>query len=407
MGATVRDLALCAMPRDGPSARDAGRSERFRRVKPFAELLDRLLYTPQRNAKVALLVDYFRNVPDPDRGWGLAALTGALSFAHAKPALIRELVSTRTDPVLFGWSYDFVGDLAETAALMWPEPADARPWPMLDEVVAALATTRKAELPRLVAGWLDTLDATGRWALLKLVTGGLRVGASARLAKLALAEYGRQEPAEIEEVWHGLAPPYGSPVRLAGRQRPAPRGGRGAGVPAPDAGASGRGRGRGQGGGRPRQLPRRVEMGRHPGPDRGHQRRRAALLAQRRRHLEHLPRPGRGGGVPGRPRRRAAGQARGRGRLVQRAAAAPEPQGGDGADARGLPGLRASLRHPVRRPRTTCAPCRSPQRRAAAGGVLRPRAAAAHGRLAAGARSPASTISSACAAACAARRSRG
>ena len=177
-------------------------------MKPFADLLDRLLYTPQRNAKVALLVDYFRSVPDPDRGWGLAALTGALSFAHAKAGLIRELVATRTDPVLFGWSYDFVGDLAETAALMWPEPEGARPWPQLDEVVAALATTRKAELPALVAGWLDTLDATGRWALLKLVTGGLRVGASARLTKLALAAYGRQEPAEIEELWHGLAPPY-------------------------------------------------------------------------------------------------------------------------------------------------------------------------------------------------------
>ena len=45
-------------------------------MKPFAELLDRLLYTPQRNAKITLLVDYFRAVPDPDRGWGLAALTG-------------------------------------------------------------------------------------------------------------------------------------------------------------------------------------------------------------------------------------------------------------------------------------------------------------------------------------------
>ncbi len=180
----------------------------MRRVKPFAELLDRLLYTPQRNAKVALLVDYFRRVPDPDRGWGLSALTGNLSFAHAKPALIRELVASRTDPILLGWSYDFVGDLAETAALLWPEPEPGRPWPLLDEVVAALATTRKADLPALVADWLDTLDATGRWALLKLVTGGLRVGASARLAKLALAEYGRQAPAEIEEVWHGLTPPY-------------------------------------------------------------------------------------------------------------------------------------------------------------------------------------------------------
>jgi DNA ligase-1 len=191
-------------------------------VKPFAELLDRLLYTPQRNAKVALLVDYFRRVPDPDRGWGLAALTGGLSFAHAKPALVRELVATRTDPVLFGWSYDFVGDLAETAALMWPEPEGARAWPHLGEVVAALETTRKADLPGLVAGWLDALDATGRWALLKLVTGGLRVGASARLAKLALAEYGGQPPAEIEEVWHGQAPPYAALFAWLDGRRPRP-----------------------------------------------------------------------------------------------------------------------------------------------------------------------------------------
>ncbi|MFL5336875.1 MAG: cisplatin damage response ATP-dependent DNA ligase [Geminicoccaceae bacterium] len=177
-------------------------------MKPFAELLDRLLYTPQRNAKITLLVDYFRAVPDPDRGWGLAALTGGLSFAQAKPALIRDLVVGRTDPVLFAWSYDFVGDLAETAALMWPEPEAGQPWPVLAEVVAGLEATGKSELPRLVGSWLDTLDATGRWALLKLVTGGLRVGASARLAKLALAEYGQVAPAEIEELWHGLSPPY-------------------------------------------------------------------------------------------------------------------------------------------------------------------------------------------------------
>jgi DNA ligase-1 len=178
-------------------------------LKPFAELLDRLLYTPQRNAKLALLLDYFRTVPDPDRGWGLAALTGSLSFAHAKPALVRDLVADRTDPVLFAWSHDFVGDLAETAALLWPEPASEGEWPSLGEIVATLGEARKAELPGIVAGWLDTLDATGRWALLKLVTGSLRVGASARLAKLALAEYGREDPAVIEEVWHALEPPYG------------------------------------------------------------------------------------------------------------------------------------------------------------------------------------------------------
>jgi len=86
----------------------------------FAELLDRLAYEPGRNNKLRLIVGYFREVEDPDRGYALAALTGALSFKHAKPGLIRDLIAERTDPVLFGLSYDYVGDLSETVALMWP-----------------------------------------------------------------------------------------------------------------------------------------------------------------------------------------------------------------------------------------------------------------------------------------------
>ena len=89
-------------------------------MKAFAELLDRLSFTPGRNGKLRLLGDYFRSQPDPARGWALAALTGALDFKAAKPAQVRALVSTRVDPVLFGWSYDYVGDLAETVALIWP-----------------------------------------------------------------------------------------------------------------------------------------------------------------------------------------------------------------------------------------------------------------------------------------------
>jgi len=87
----------------------------------FAELLDRLAYEPGRNNKLRLITAYFRDTPDPDRGYALAALTGALSFKHAKPGLIRDLIMDRTDPVLFGLSYDYVGDLSETVALMWPK----------------------------------------------------------------------------------------------------------------------------------------------------------------------------------------------------------------------------------------------------------------------------------------------
>jgi DNA ligase-1 len=245
----------------------------------FAELLDRLSYEPGRNSKLRLIVGYFREVEDPDRGYALAALTGALSFKHAKPGLIRDLIAARTDPVLFALSYDYVGDLSETVALMWPkamvgreapllghpppQPSPTRgegaaqapeqssrkrstaaaatdlsvpsplvgedqgggrhahndhngqhhrhnnpPPPTLTEVVTTLRTLGKTELPKQLTRWLDELDETGRWALLKLVTGAMRIGISARLAKTAAAELGGKDPHDIELMWPGLAPPY-------------------------------------------------------------------------------------------------------------------------------------------------------------------------------------------------------
>jgi DNA ligase-1 len=180
-------------------------------VIAFADLLERLVFSPGRLAKIALLRRYFATQPDPDRGIALAAITGELSFATAKAGLIRELIADRTDPELFAWSYDYVGDLAETVSLMWPaSPTNAAP-PSLPEVVRALAETPKAALPELVARWLDASTPSARLALLKLITGSLRVGASGRLAKIALAEIagGSIAPDDIEEVWHGLEPPYG------------------------------------------------------------------------------------------------------------------------------------------------------------------------------------------------------
>ncbi len=176
----------------------------------FADLLERLVLTPGRLAKIALLRRYFEAESDPDRGFALAALTGELAFQAAKPMLIRNLAEARTDPVLFAWSYDYVGDLADTVALMWPSRPTNQPPPRMTEVIQTLISTPKIDLPGIVAGWLDASDPSGRYALLKLITGSLRVGASARLAKVALAELagGRIAADEIEEVWHGLTPPY-------------------------------------------------------------------------------------------------------------------------------------------------------------------------------------------------------
>jgi DNA ligase-1 len=181
----------------------------------FAELLDRLAYEPGRNNKLRLMTEYFRSTPDPERGWALAALTGALSFQHAKPGMIRALIAERADPLLFELSWDYVGDLSETVALMWPK-ASPTPDPSpqgggelkLSNVIAGLATLGKSQLPGQLARWLDHLDETGRWALLKLVTGGLRVGVSARLAKTAAAALGNKDAQEVELIWPGLQPPY-------------------------------------------------------------------------------------------------------------------------------------------------------------------------------------------------------
>ncbi|WP_395666591.1 cisplatin damage response ATP-dependent DNA ligase [Methylocella sp.] len=178
-------------------------------MKEFARLLDRLSFEPSRLGKLRLMSDYFRRTPDPERGFALAALAGALSFAQAKPGLVRGLIMARVDPVLFALSHDYVGDLSETVALLWPAPADAGGAPpALSEVVRELREGGRLDLARKLARWLDGLDETGRWALLKLITGALRVGVSARLAKTAVAELGGRAPNEIEEVWHGLEPPY-------------------------------------------------------------------------------------------------------------------------------------------------------------------------------------------------------
>ncbi len=188
-------------------------------MKPFATLLDRLVLTPSRNGKLTLLVDYFRTTPDPDRGYGLAALAGALDLKSVKPAMLRELVLERMDPILFQYSYDYVGDLAETISLVWDgaakEGVDAQAEPRLSDVVKRMNALGRTEVRGAVRDLLDHLDTSGRFAFLKLATGSLRIGVSARLAKQALADMSgpgenKKDITEIETLWHGLTPPYES-----------------------------------------------------------------------------------------------------------------------------------------------------------------------------------------------------
>lgn len=195
-------------------------------MKPFAELLDRLVLTPSRNRKLQLLVDYFARTPDPDRGLALAALIGDLDFPGVKPALLRALITERMDPVLFGYSYDYIGDLAETISLVWPTgDAGLGEDRRLSQVVASLQATSRSDAAGVLVELLDHAASSERFAILKLVTGTLRIGVSARLAKQALADFGAKPVNEIEELWHGLEVPYADLFAwLEGREpKPVPR----------------------------------------------------------------------------------------------------------------------------------------------------------------------------------------
>ena len=182
-------------------------------MRAFSQLLDDLVYTRSRNTKLKLIGDYLKETPDPDRGYGLAALTGTLDIPAVKGAAVRAIAEERVDPVLLYMSRDYVGDMAETVALLWPKPLEEPPEVddatiSITEAIERLRSATRLDAPRTLADMLDHLDASGRFALLKLATGALRVGINARLAKQALADAFGLEVEGVEEVWHGLKPPF-------------------------------------------------------------------------------------------------------------------------------------------------------------------------------------------------------
>lgn len=178
-------------------------------MQAFAQLVDSLTYTRSRLAKIRLIADYIKMTPDPDRGWAIAALTGDLSLPAIKSSAVRRMIEARVDPVLFRLSRDYVGDTAETIGLLWPGDSPAcDEGPKLSAVIDLLAATKRSDGPDALSRLLDITPSNQRYALIKLATGALRVGISGRLTRTALAEALTLNADDLEEMWHGLKPPY-------------------------------------------------------------------------------------------------------------------------------------------------------------------------------------------------------
>ncbi len=177
-------------------------------METFSNLLEQLYYTAGTKAKAQLIADYIANTPDPDRGWAIAAMAGTLRFDFFKRNTVKKLITEHTDPALFAMSYDYVGEVSETVAHLWPhsEPTDSLP--SLTEVVETFASVSKQKVSDTLAHYLTIMTPAQRWALLKLGTRGLRIGVSARSIKQILADYGNKDIKDIETLWHAVTPPY-------------------------------------------------------------------------------------------------------------------------------------------------------------------------------------------------------
>lgn len=178
-------------------------------IADFARLLDRLIITRSRNEKLALIASYLQDADPEDRGWALAALGGSLELPQLTSSVVRKMAAERVDEELLRLSREFVGDTAETVALIWPVREGAAEAALtLRGVVKALKEARRADAPALLARWLDQSTVEERFALLKLALGNFRIGISERLAKTAFAEAFSVSLADVEEYWHASPAPH-------------------------------------------------------------------------------------------------------------------------------------------------------------------------------------------------------
>lgn len=163
-------------------------------MKAFAQLFLSLDETNKTNEKVRVLHDYLLSVPDTDKMHMLALFTGRKPKRQINSTQLRNwaMEITLIPDWLFEESYHVVGDLAETIALLLPEPINAlssgknlSEW--IAEIKSLGALDEEQRKRWLVESW-SVLDTQERFVFNKLLTGSFRVGVSQTLVIKALSQ---------------------------------------------------------------------------------------------------------------------------------------------------------------------------------------------------------------------------
>lgn len=168
-------------------------------MRRFAALFQRLDQSTATGDKLAALVEYLSHAPPEDAAWAIWLLVGGkIGGAKARIASgneLRQWVSeeTETPSWLVDASYHEVGDLAETLALLMPEPLEPpTEFGLGSWITERLAPVANADAPMrrdcIVDAW-RRLPFAQRLVFNKLLTGALRVGVSHGLVQKALAQW--------------------------------------------------------------------------------------------------------------------------------------------------------------------------------------------------------------------------
>jgi len=162
-------------------------------MREFAALYAALDATTSTRARREALAAYLARTSAADAAWAVWFLCGGKPRQAVPTRVLRETCARRAalPDWLFEESYQAVGDLAETIALLLPPPS--RPVSTLtlaqwvEERLLALRATPAEQVPALLETWWDELDAASRFVWNKLITGGFRVGVSRQTVVQAVA----------------------------------------------------------------------------------------------------------------------------------------------------------------------------------------------------------------------------
>ncbi|PLP97619.1 ATP-dependent DNA ligase [Cupriavidus pauculus] len=177
-------------------------------MKAFADLYSELDGTTSSKAKLAALARYFGSAAPADAAWAVYFLSGGKPRQIVPVAALRALAQRAASlpEWLFEESYQAVGDLAETIALLLPDAdhvdaAGLAEW--VEQRVLPLRDLARGQPPEVLNDALDALwrplDARGRLVLFKLITGSFRVGVSKLLVTRALGEVAGIDPKRVAE----------------------------------------------------------------------------------------------------------------------------------------------------------------------------------------------------------------